>query len=205
MINKYHKSCATLPIYNFYQVIDKGDYSYLVRGYVDGDEVNVDDIVASKLFKEIVQEYSELTSNKEILISLKLRILIAGYEYERDLLKSILTIYEETKQEEVLSLLSEFNFDPSRAESVDTLLKSVISRVKSLNNNIRVQKNKYTTRFKKETQEVKRNLDKQALSLEMNLKLGREINVHKTSVTKWVNMFDIAREKSKELEKLRSK
>jgi len=201
----YYKSCSNLPIYNFYKIIDEANYAYLSKDYIEGEDFKFDVVDAEILFTKIIEEYSELTSNREVLVGFKMQIAILNYEFERDSLKSILEIFNETNDFEVLLLLSSFGFDTSNKLGIDKLLKSVISRIKNLNNKIRINKVNYTKRFKTTKKEIKRNLDKEALLLEMSLELGREIEVRKTSVTKWVNMVNISSEKAKKMNSLKNK
>ena len=202
---KYYKTCDTLPIYNFYKILD-GDFRYLVKGWndLDDDDIKVTQ-ESNQVFNLIIQEYSELTSNKEIIVSLNLQILISELEFERDVLKTTLDIFNENEDFAVLVILSEFGFDIKKGDDLDYEFKKVIKRIKGLNNKIRVQKVKYTNRFKKENDDIKHNLDKEALLLEINLKLGREINTRKTSVSKWVNMIEISKAKNAEIEKISNK
>lgn len=202
---KYHKSCSTLPIYNFYRILD-GDLRFLIVGYseIDSEDIEIT-LEAKENFTSIIQEYSELTSNNEVIVSLNLQMLIQEQEFERDTLKTILDLFNKNKEYDILNLLSEFGFYVKKGDDLDYEFKKVIKRIKGLNNKIRINKNKYTTRFKKESEDIKHNLDKEALLLEINLKLGREINVHTTSVLKWVNMIEINRERNAEAEKIRSK
>jgi len=201
----YYKSCSNLPIYNFYKIIDEASYAYLSKDYIEGEDFKFDVVEAEILFTKIIEEYSELTSNREVLVGFKMQIAILNYEFERDSLKNILEIFNETNDFEVLLLLSSFGFDTSNKLGLDKLLKSVISRIKNLNNKIRINKVNYTKRFKTTKKEIKRNLDKEALLLEMSLELGREIEVRKTSVTKWVNMVNISSEKAKQINSLKNK
>ena len=202
---KYYKSCSVLPIYNFYKIVDENNLNFLVKGYEDGDNDVEDKGESEFIIQEILEEYSELTSSKEILVGLNSQILITEYEFERDFLKQALDVYNETEDLEVLSILSEFGFDIDEAKDFDAFLNIVISRIKGLNNKIRINKVKYANRFKQEIEEIKRNLDKEALMLEMSLELGREIDTLKTSVSKWVNMINVSKEKRAQVEKIRNK
>tara|TARA_R110000772_G_scaffold188838_3_gene299932 strand:- start:9994 stop:10611 length:618 start_codon:yes stop_codon:yes gene_type:complete len=205
MALKNYESCSTLPIYNFYKIIDEGNYGYIQKDYEEGDDFIESDKTTSYIFLKILEEYSVLTANREVLISLKLQISIIDYEFERDSLKSIVEIFNETNDFKVLVLLSSFGFDTSNKLGIDKLLKSVISRIKNLNNKIRINKVKYTKRFKTTNKEIKRNLDKEALLLEMSLDLGREIEVKKTSILKWVNMVQLSNDKANKMNSLKNK
>tara|TARA_R110002020_G_scaffold453632_1_gene668612 strand:- start:10265 stop:10876 length:612 start_codon:yes stop_codon:yes gene_type:complete len=189
----YHKSCTTLPIYNFYKIIEESNLLYLAKNYIE-EETNDIEIGedAEEHLNNILEEYSILTANKEILFNLKLQKSIKLLEYERNIISGIIDIYKETEDNNVLQALLSLGFEIRPSENIEDLLKRAIKRIKGLNNKIRINKIKYTKRFSKKNSEGKSNLEKEALILEMNLKLGREINVRKTSVSKWVNMVNLS-------------
>ena len=197
----YHKSCSTLPIYNFYKIIDEGDMRFLIKGYSEEKNFKADK-TAHNIFQQILSEYSILTSNKEILKNLKMQIFIVEMEFEKMILENILELFNKRKDFSLLPLLHEFGFDIGESKDIDALLNRVINRIKGLNNRININKINYEKRFVKNTEKIKTNLDKEALILEMNLELGREINIYTTSVSKWVNMIEVSKEKSKEVNKM---
>ena len=199
---KYYTSCSDLPIFNFYQILDDGKFEYMVKKYKEGQDF--DPIVAGSNFQNILEEYTELTSNRKALQNIRMQIRIQQYEYERGILQSTIDLYAEHKEEILFEVFEEFGYKKSEKESIDNYLKRIISRVKSLNNKIRIEKEKYSQKFKKAEKEIKRNLDEEALILEMNLKLGREIDVKKTSVKKWVTLVNISKQKSEELTKIQN-
>lgn len=203
---KYHKSCTTLPIYNFYKIMDDMDLRFLIIGYSEFDSEDVEITADAEIVLNlIIEEYAGLTENNEVNVNLGLQILVIEQEFERDTLVEILDIFKEFEDSDVLGLLSEFGFNINVEDDLDKQLSMVIKRIKGLNNKIRINKSKYATRFKKANEEIKRNLDKEALMLEMNLKLGREINTRTTSVSKWVSMLEMSREQSLQLQKSRTK
>jgi len=200
---KYHKTCSTLPIYNFHKIIDENNLLFLVKGYSEEDEDEKPQLTeeAKLIFQNIIQEYSEITSSKEALLGVSLQIDITALVYERDLFKKVMDLFHETRDFSIISTLSELGFSIEPIENAEDLLKRLISHIKGLNNKIRIKKNNYAKRFEKNVEKIKNDLDKEALMLELNLSLGREIDVHKTSVVKWVKMIDLSRERAREYEK----
>lgn len=199
----YHKSCSTLPIYNFYKILDTSDLRFLIVGYSELNDSNVkitND--AKKLLDSIIEEYLELTNNNEVILGLRLRMLIDEQEFERNILVKILDIYNDFKISDVLLLLNEFGFNIKIDEDLDVQIIEVTQRIKGLDNKIKINNIKYNARFKKDENKNKMNLEKEALILEMNLNLGREIDVYTTSVLKWINMLQISSSKVKKLENI---
>lgn len=197
----YYKSCKELPIYNFYKIVDDEDLRYLVKNYSEDDNNIKVDKRAKSIFQKILEEYSELTSNKEIITNIKMRMFILELEFDKDNMQNILQLFKDTNDFSVLSLLSSFGFNIKESDDIDASLKRVISKIKGLKNKIRINKIKYEKRFEKSKEKIKTNLDKEALILEMNLQLGREIDIRKTTVFKWITMIKISKEKSEEIQK----
>lgn len=202
---KYHTDCKTLPIYNFYKIIDNSDFLFLVKGYSEYD----DDVIegykeneAFLIFQKILEEYSLLTSNKEVLVGLNMQIHISEMTYERNLYKNVMSVFHETKDFSIVYLLSDLGFSIKPTENAEDLLKRLLSHIKRLNNKIRIKKINYSNRFKKNKEQIKSDLEKEAIMLELNLELGREIDTHKTSVSKWVKMINISKERSREYDKI---
>ena len=202
---KYYTSCSTLSVFRFYKIVDDNNLSFLVKGFEEGDDKIKDSAEAEVIAQNILEEYALLTSNKEIVVGLKLRIKISEFEFERNILRDVLDSFNTYPDYNVLSLLTDFGFSIKEGDNLMFEFKKVISRIKSLNNKIRIHKVKYATRFKKDLEQVKRNLIKEALHLEMGLELGRKIDIHTTMVDEWVAMVNATIDKSKNLEKSRNK
>ena len=69
---KFHKTCSTLPIYNFYKIVEDNNLKYLIIGFNEleddvqlSEEQNTD---LKKIFSDIIIEYYILTDNKKALI-----------------------------------------------------------------------------------------------------------------------------------------
>lgn len=199
MNNEFYTSCSELPIFNFYQILDDGKLEYMVKGYDGGD---FDEVIASMIFQQILEEYTELTENRKVIQNVRMQLEIKSLEFEKDVLQKTLDLFNEFGDDYIFEPIAEFGFIKSESESYDNFVSRIVSRIKSLNNKIRINKERYSKKFKKEEKAIKRNLEKEALILEINLKLGREIDVKTTSVTKWVNLINISKEQSEQLKKL---
>ena len=65
MMRKYYKTCDTLPLKNFFKVMEMSDYKYLIiTDDYEGVECKKD---LSELWETILHEYSELEGNGKIL------------------------------------------------------------------------------------------------------------------------------------------
>jgi hypothetical protein len=201
-----HKSCSSLPIYNFYKIIESYDYKYMVIGYNDliDDDPEIDEKECFDYFEDIITEYGEITSNSEVLLNVLKQIDIVNLQYELDCIINILEIVKETEDLETLLLLKHFGINIDFKKNIENQINNVAKRVKSLRNKIKIKKAKYSTRFKDNNEKVKIDLDKEALMLEIGLDLGREIDIRTTTVKRWVNLISASKEKNKQYEKLKS-
>lgn len=203
-----HKSCDTLPIYNFYKIVDDTDFNYLVVGYDDlnKNDFGLDPVKCSSNWKEILEEYSELISDKDILKNYEQQIEILYLETVISSIEKILESYSEFVDIKVLLLLNEFGYSFDEKKNIENQINMALSKIKGQRNKVRILKANYTNKFKKkEIKDTKTSLVKDALSLELSLEIGREINVRKTSVSTWVYMMDAVKEKAREYEKLKNK
>lgn len=205
---KIFNNCSDLPIYNFYSIIEKKDLFYLVKGY-DGTnkssfEAKVNEDYLSELHKTIINEYNELISNKQALTRNKLVFSLLEKQLTYEAAAKILNIYMETKSIEVLVLLNEFGFKIDVNKHLGKQIDRIIKKLASLRNKIRIDEAKFKSKYGKDSKDesnsnnILSRLDKEALSLELALELGYNINVKKTSVTRWINLISLADIKSKQ-------
>jgi len=196
---KIHESCSTLSIYSFYKIIESNDYRYLIVGFEDESEIVLDSlkiIEFSEVFKKIINEYSELTCNTEVIRNYKLQLLIAKLEFKYNVSLMALDSYMETKDLGVLSIIDEYNdlkINYNKDFTKEILL--LISKLKSLKNKIKIHKINHSKKFNKNKEQIKTNLDREALHLEMSLKLSHSIETRKTSVERWINMVELSKER----------
>jgi len=63
---RYHKSCSTLSIYAFDKISDTSDMRFMVIGWDEFEDIEVDEKVAQELWKEIFNEYIVLSDDNKI-------------------------------------------------------------------------------------------------------------------------------------------
>jgi len=208
MTIQLHKTCDTLPIYNFYKIIETDDFNYLMVGYNDLNQFDgeLDPAQIGANWNEILTEYSKLVSNKKIITNYEKQIQILGLEFDIKCITETLDNFEEFEDGLVLTLLENFGINIDLKKPIGNQIEMVVRKVKGLRNKVRILKVNYANQFgKEEKKQVKSNLVKEALSLEMSLEMGREIDVRTTSVSKWVYMVDMATQRQKEFERLKNK
>jgi len=80
---KLYKSCTTLPIYNFFKIVETVDYRHLIKNY-DEENETIKLSASSQaefetIFKSILYEYCDLTQNFKLKTLYKKKIIIKFY------------------------------------------------------------------------------------------------------------------------------
>ena len=209
---KLFKSCSTLPIKNFFQIIETEDLRYLTKKFDFENsklKLNEEDLNALNLIWEnIYFEYSELTSNHTLRSILKKQCLIEEWSTIYDVITKCVELYDFYGETEALELINKLEHKSYKINLQKPLGKQLIkidSQMKGLKNKIKIFKIKLVKSVKDDKEEVKSNLERDALYLERNLELKRAINVQKTPVKTWVEMLELSKEKAKEYGKNRHK
>tara|TARA_R110002020_G_scaffold232212_2_gene443735 strand:- start:4183 stop:4818 length:636 start_codon:yes stop_codon:yes gene_type:complete len=204
---KTYKTCSKIPIYNYYKANLTNDFRYLIVGYDDSEDA--EDLISykndkelSKVLKELCEEYAVLVFDKKTMRMKKMEYTLTYLVGKYNVASKIVDIYLESKMRDVLLLLNDLGFNIDLEKDVDEQIKGVIKKFKMLKNEINVkrvnlEKLSGVNEEKASPEDVVRNLDKVALSLESNLELGYNINVRKVTVERWVNLISMSEERAK--------
>lgn len=203
----FNKTCRTLSIYNFNEILLNKDLRFLIKGF---DEYGQDDLILSEseeaeardIYKSIIYEHAELTANNTIISKYKSEFLIESYEFKYKQALTILDLYSNYKDINLLLIFNRLGFKFSKEEDVNQQVEKIITSLKKLKTKISVLKIKHEEKFEKELnkgdEKLKRvdRLDAEALALELSLNLGYSINTKKTSVSKWITMWNISNKRN---------
>lgn len=215
---EFHKTCRELSIYNFNEILKTNNLCFLLKEYDEYSEKQVviigsDLVMAKKIYKEIIYEYSELTFNKNVMLSYNFQINIEKEEFKYNLTEKILNNYSEFEDVNVLYLLNDLGWkfsDDYSYLSIEEQLKIIIASMRKLKTKIDLLKVKYNAKFNNK-QNINVNeeeivfidkLDQEAISLELNLGLSYSIDTKKTSVSKWISMWNISNKRNEKLNKI---
>jgi hypothetical protein len=202
-----HKSCETLPIFSFDKILNTNDYRYLIKGYFGEDDNKYKNFnkldIGEKIFTNILNEFTLLTSDLNQINNIKKKILILELEYKYDTTTCVLNLYNLVDEVEVLWLLSDIgwsiNKDFPYGPQIDKITKACIG----LKNKINIHKSNYVNKYvKKETSQKKNvTLNKQAIYLQSNLELGYFLDTKICTVETWQNLQTLSKEKEAYYEK----
>jgi len=187
---RFFRNCEELSIYAFHKIMEKSDYSYLVRGWDEYSEIKFDREEAVKIWGGIYNEYSKLTSNNKIIRFYALTKKLIYLETRKEIggrLLSQLILREMDKETfgEYVQALKDWGFPYSKKERNLDELEKMSRLLRAADNEIAITKEKI-----KDMREVSEEIpfEKQVVKLEQAL--GRNsVNPRETSVKKWVYMM----------------
>jgi len=203
----FHKTCKTLPIYNFNEILLNKDLRFLIK---DFDEYDNEDLVLSSkeicvlqdAYKKIIYEYSELTSNNSVISRYKSEFKISEliFIYENSI--KLIEMYSEYKDINLLKLLNKLSFNFNEENGINTELNRITKSIRALKTKIDILKLKHKEKFEKENHKTDSDvkyvnrLEHEAIALELSLKLNYSLNLKTLSTSKWVMMWNISNKKN---------
>lgn len=198
-----YKSCDTLPIYFFYKIINTDNYKFLVKDYSIDNEIKITEEQESELyliFKKIIYEYSELTSSRRIKLRYEKEIKIVEMEYEYDYCINAIQLYKKYGFFEVLVLLNDYGHNITGDKDIFKQLEVVNNKLKGLVNRIKIAKISFERKYNKDKEKINDKnfnfkLEKEAAQLQINLDTSF-IDTKKTSVSRWIVLIEINKEKN---------
>ena len=196
---KIYKTCRTLNMFRFYEILDTKEYQYLVKDYENVKLTSELKAILEKIWIELFKEYIVLKDSKEIKNSFRMLFYINELEKKlfigKELLKCL--TYQSTKkrQKMVIDELFEWGFKIDIKKPLKDEIERVISDFKALKTTITIKKAAFEKEHKKELSQEKINIDKQVVNVEQIL--GNVINPQTTMVSKWVEYVKIAEKKAK--------
>lgn len=196
-----HKDCNTLPIYSFYKLTETQDLRWLIVDYAEYEDIELknEDIKSlSDISTNIMNEYGGLIMNMAMLSNYKRQMQIEYLEYKYMVCTMILNLFAQGGEVEVLELLNEYDFQIDIEKDLLPQFEEAGLKVKRLKMQIQIFRLEFDKKVKTINEDIKTNIEREALLLEVNLKLGYGIDTRKTSVAKWVTMMKLSNEKIKQ-------
>jgi len=205
------KKCSEISIYAFFMISQTRDYRYLIREFdenvIDGtDFTSYDNSKELELvFSELEKEYKGLLADKKMLRKEKALFFIIELNTRFSLATEALSLYAKHKEIEILKILDSvdgLSFDAEK--DVTTQIKKITGQLFGWKNKLKIMESNFKKKYNisddddddiDDTKDFVSILDKKALYLEVNLETGYKIDIKKTSVTRWVNLEDMNKQK----------
>jgi len=198
--NNYYRSGSTLPIYNFYELLNTSDLRWLLKDFEEGDDITLSEIqeaqfkeVWENIYEKYTEDLSEGKGGKDYMILAEISTL----ETELYIVGTLMSVYLKSPSEAVKKQIEKWRYYPDDSEKTLKKMDSVKFRISIIKS-----KNKELFTKQEETQEkIEYDLYKDVVLLEQSFGEGKTIDVRKTVLSKWVVYCKTAQEKVKKLKK----
>jgi hypothetical protein len=212
MSKKYtlHKSCSTIPIYSFYEILKTDDYRYLIKDYFGENKKAYTKLKHSKklrlIFETILKQFILISDKNNSGFEIKKvndfknKLLLTELRLKYNTTSKILNIYSSNESLELLLLLVEvgweFDVDLPYGPQIDKISKACLG----LKNQIKIKEASLNNKaIVKKSNNKEISLSKQAIYLQNNLGLNYFLDVRVCTAEAWLNLLSLDDEKQKYL------
>lgn len=194
-----YKTCEVLPVYNFMQIINTDNLSWLIKGY---DEFGAKEDYVYKenltsFWNRIIEEYLDLKKDKKVIQSYNARIIINRLEDGLNTCKMLLGLctidiglVNIIKISEALSIHNK-KYEIDLNKPLEEEKKRIGKLFKRAQFNIDIKKSNFEKDFSSKEEQSKLDIYQEMANLEQALKRN-EINPKTTVVAKWIALCNLA-------------
>ena len=184
---KFYKSASSLPVFNFYQILNNEDLSWLCHGHeIDDDPIQLtteEQIELAQVWFNITSEYNELFGSKINHNNYITVAQLGEMGQELEIVGTLISFYLLRPSEALKNELEKWKYNPDDLEKVQKKLDGLKFKMQFTKD-----KNKELFQNPEEQKEkVKHNLYGDVVLLENSM--GVTIDVHKTVLEKWVMLI----------------
>ena len=194
----YYKTCKTLPLYNFYEILNTKDLLWLVKGYDDEfskeDLEDVDSAFLFTLWENIHTEYGGLFKGGSDDKKYTKIAQISEMEVEVSVIKDLIWFLSIRESENIRAELDSWGYFGDDIEKTEKKLKQLefkISIFRSKNKDL------IDPEKKEEVEEKNYDLFADIVAVESAFEGSQKIDPFKDTVSKWVNIILLAKKRQK--------
>ena len=193
----FYKSCDSLPIYNFYQILNTGELSWMCKDYsVDDDPIKFSQKeleTIGEYWFDISNAYNEMMGEKTGNTRFKVMAQISELIDEHEIVRTLLNYHKFLRSASVANEIEKWGYYPFDHEKSEKKLKGISFRINMI-------KSKNPDLFPEEDTEPQQyDIFQDFILLENSLDNGIKIDPHTTPVTRWVKMILFNDKKNREL------
>jgi hypothetical protein len=198
---KYYDSINNIPVFTFYEVIEKQDTRYLIKKYKEKDAAKISPqflITLQETFDEIILAFNATNVSTKSIKGVRQKINIEYMESVYNTTVKIINLYLETGLIEYLFCLNDLNWDFDSTKEIQPQLQSINAKLKGLKNKIRIEKIRHDREFNKEPKKEKNwiaAMDKTAIYIETTLERKYPVNPKKTTLLRWCNLLEMCNQR----------
>ena len=194
----YYKTCKTLPLYNFYEILNTKDLLWLVKGYDDDfskEEVDaIDGDFLFSLWNDIHTEYGGLfKSGPDTKKYLKIA-QITEMECEVSCIRDLMDFLKIRESTEIRAELDSWGYDGDDLEKTEQKVKQLefkISIFRSKNKDL------IDPEVKEEVEDKTYDMFADIVAVESAFQGSVKIDPFKDTVSRWVNYILLAEKRQK--------
>lgn len=190
---KTYKSCKTIYMENFYNILDGGDLRWLIMGFDENSEMLINQKQESELndlWKEIFNEYILLKGDKKIIDNLRKKAQIADLQnrlyWGSTLLKLIYENPMGKNLQELVDRLAFYKFKIHIHRPLGKEIEKITKQLKSLRTRINMEVNRFKKKMEKYEKQEKVGLRSQTVKIARILDMKYPIDPKTTVMEEWV-------------------
>lgn len=205
---KIYEKLDEIPVFNFFKIFNNVEKNI---NYIYKKSKGKKLLPKSKLFDtfdKLQNDYLALTFTKSNLQDEKLKAKVTYLTGKINIIELVLDSFLKTHDENIFLLLNEFREFKLELPITTDDVKEIKKQKTYITNTINLSLAKFKLKHKAELEneitgeDLEKDLDKQALSLESYLELGYNLNVKKISILRWINLRSMAEEKNERIKNI---
>lgn len=190
-----YKKCSTLPIENFYGILNTGNLAWLYKEFEDGDEYDISDeqnIELTNIWNDIHEDYIDKIGNGSETKNYMILAQMCEMEAELNIVGTLIQVYSLKKTDAIKAEIEKWEYYP------DDIDKSII-KLKQVKFKMSIMKSKHKELFEESDEDIDIEYDlfNDVVVLEQSLGESKVIDVKTTVVDKWIKYVKSADAKNK--------
>jgi len=184
---RYSRNCEEISIHNFQKISDSGDYRYIVPTWDEFEEIEVDEIKAENLWKDIYDEYCQLSDDNKIIMFYDTYNDLNKMQTKKALIQQLLLLFVGINDKEVFDkynlVFTELGYPLLWEKGIEAEFKRITNAMRRFDNMINIKQSQLDS-LKPEGGPGTPFLE-QVVQIENMRKMGA-IDLRKTSAKKWI-------------------
>lgn len=191
---KTFKSCKTLWMRNFYEILDTNDFRWLLIDFDENSDIELDHkqkVELEEQWKVIFNDYVELKGDKNIIDDLRKRAQIANLQnrmfFGVSLLNLLIKNPKTPKLNEIIDELAEWKFRIDKKQNLSKEVEKIVKQLKAVRTRINIELSKYKEKQEKYKKQEKHDINDQTINIAKILDLKYPILTSETTVSQWLS------------------
>lgn len=205
---KIYEKLDEIPVFNFFKIFNNVEKNINYIYKKSKGEKLLPKSILFDTFDKLQNDYLALTFTKSNLQDEKLKAKVTYLTGKINIIELVLDSFLKTHDENIFLLLNEFREFKLELPITTDDVKEIQKQKTYITNKINLSLAKFKLKHKAQLEneikgeDLEKDLDKQALSLESYLELGYNLNIKKISMLRWINLRSMAEEKNERIKNI---